>query len=100
MRAVLHQDLIALAGCLLRIPPPERPSFANLQIKLADAADRYRARTGRVHPIFGNGTLASSCVRVPNAAERRLDDTDYADCMIKALEAIVAFRRKQRVSMS
>ena len=98
MRAVLHQDIVSLATCMLAQPRPERQRFAALQIQLADAADRYRQKFGKGHSIYGNGTLASCCAKMPRAQERRLDDTDYADCLIKALEAVVAFRTKEGVA--
>lgn len=91
MRAVLHQDVVALARCLLLLAPADRRKFADLQISLTDQADVYRTESGRVHPFFGNGTLMSCCNGHQQDAERRVDDPDYADCMIKALEAIVAF---------
>lgn len=92
MRAVLHQDVVALARCLLPLAPEDRRTFADLQITLSDQADTYRNDFGRAHPFFGNGTLMSCCNGQRQDAERRIDNLDYADCMIKALEAIVAFR--------
>ena len=92
MRAVLHQDVVALARCLLLLAPADRRNFADLQIALSDQADVYRNESGRAHQFFGNGTLMSCCKGHRQDAERRVDDPDYADCMIKALEAIVAFR--------
>ena len=93
MRAVLHQDIVSLARCLLALPRKERRPFADLQVKLTDAADRYRVRFGRAHALYGNGTLASCCSQNESVSERRLDDPDYADCMIQALEAVVSFRK-------
>jgi hypothetical protein len=92
MRAVLHRDIVALAKCLLALPCQQRASFATLQLQLAHAADCYRIRFGKVHEIYGNGTLGSCCAKAPYQSERPLDDPDYVDCMIKALEAAVAFR--------
>ncbi|MDR6266271.1 hypothetical protein GGE09_003287 [Roseobacter sp. N2S] len=92
MRAVLHQDVVALARCLLPLAPADRRRFADLQIVLSNQADVFRAEFGRIHPFFGNGTLMSCCSGHQQDAERRIDDPDYADCMIKALEAILAFR--------
>jgi hypothetical protein len=96
MRAVLHQDIVALAGSLVPVEPTQRHHLAELLIKLTDLADRHRIKCGYAHPLFGNGTLLSGCAQMSKPAERRLDDLDYADCMIKALEAVVAFRLQQR----
>lgn len=92
MRAVLHQDIVSLATSLLAQPTAERSAFAALQLKLTDAADRYRKRFGKAHALYGNGTLSSCCAKMPKELERRLDDAEYAECLIKALEAVVAFR--------
>lgn len=96
MRAVLHQDIVSLATCLMEQPVNERAPFAALQIKLAHAADRYRSRFGKAHTVFGNGTLASCCAKQRRSVEKRLDDAEYADCMIKALEAVVKFRNEHK----
>jgi hypothetical protein len=31
---------------------------------------------------------------LPSRPERRLDDVEYADCVIKALEAVLHFRKQ------
>ncbi|WP_069299646.1 hypothetical protein [Neptunicoccus sediminis] len=92
MRAVLHQDIVALACCLLVLPASEQGRAARRLVALTARADCYRTREGRVHPLYGNGTLSSCCQSVPKAAERRLDDPDYGACLIRALEAVLAFR--------
>lgn len=93
MRAVLHQDLTALAKCLIPLDDRDRRAYADLQIKLATSADRYRKKFGKSHPMYGNGTLASCCVG-GGKDEPRIDDNAYAECLIHSLEAILAFRRK------
>ena len=95
MRAVLHQDIVALATCLLSHPSVQREKFAAVKVAKAHKADLFRKRKGQVHHRFGDGTLASCCSRENALSERRLDDPDYADCMIKAIEAVVAFRRSE-----
>lgn len=95
MRAVLHQDIVALATCLLSHPSKHREKCAALKVAKAHKADLFRKRVGQVHHRFGDGTLASCCSRENALSERRLDDPDYAECMIKAIEAVVAFRREE-----
>lgn len=92
MRAVLHQDIVALARCLLVLPTSERGRAARHMVALTSRADCFRMQEGRVHPLYGNGTLSSCCQSAPKAAERRLDDPDYGECLIRALEAVLAFR--------
>ncbi|GGA22899.1 DUF7742 family protein [Neptunicoccus cionae] len=92
MRAVLHQDIVALACCLLALPSAQRKCAARRIVAFTARADRYRKCKGRAHPLYGNGTLQSCCQSVPKAQERRLDDPDYGDCLIRALETVLAFR--------
>jgi len=94
MRAVLHQDIVSLAKCLLVQPRCKRRNFAALQVRLTHAADRYRIRFGKAHTLYGDGTLMSCCAKLPSRPERRLDDVEYADCVIKALEAVLHFRKQ------
>ncbi len=98
MRAVLHQDIVALATCLLKQPSAKRSKFAAIMVAQAHNADLFRLHHGRAHYQFGDGTLASCCSRENALSERRLDDPDYAECMIKAIEAVAAFRHSQSAS--
>ena len=43
----------------------------------ADAADAWRLRTGRMHPIWGNGTLMAAALRRAAAPEPPLHDRAY-----------------------
>ncbi len=92
MRALLHQDIVALACCLRALPATARKLAAGQIVAWTAHADCYRLLTGRVHPLYGNGTLQSFCQSLPKAQEGRLDDPDYADCLIRALKAVRAFR--------
>ncbi|PLS22194.1 DUF7742 family protein [Neptunicoccus cionae] len=93
MRAVLHQDIVALACRLRFLPAAVRKLAAGQIVAWTAYADCYRLQTGRAHPLFGNGTLQSFCQSLPKAQEGRLDDPDYADCLIRALNAVRAFRK-------
>jgi hypothetical protein len=59
----------------------------------AEAADRYRKRLGRTHPLWGNGSLEGAGRSRPLAPPRSLSDTDFLACMALALAALVAHRR-------
>ncbi|APZ55064.1 hypothetical protein [Salipiger abyssi] len=93
MRPVLHGDLICAACALLSVPQGQRWRAARDLVARADAADRYRRRIGRAHAEWGNGTLMSAALSQAIAPERRLDDPDYADCLILVLEALRCHRR-------
>ena len=88
MRPVLHGDVICAACALLAVPRGGRWRLAREMVAQAKAADRYRRHFGRAHPSWGNGTLMAAALSRPVAPERRLDDPDYADCLILALEAV------------
>lgn len=93
MRQVLHQDIVALARCLGPVSKACRRKFALVQIGLAHAADLYRIRTGRAHPVYGNGTLMSCLAGLPRGDEATFDNLDFAECMVHALEAVIGFRK-------
>lgn len=89
MRPVLHGDLTNAARHLLALPASARPAACARLIAQADAADRYRKRFGRAHPHWGNGTLMAAARRLPLPTEPPLHDTDYANCLILVLTALI-----------
>lgn len=89
MRPVMHGDLTALARHLMALPAPERPTTCAQFIAQADAADRYRKRFGRAHPLWGNGTLMARARRAVLPAEPALGNPDYARCLILVLTALM-----------
>jgi len=92
MRRVLHQDIVALARCLLRVGVAQRTQYARRCVQVAGLGDRWRQRTGKAHPLFGDGTLQSACARLPKAAEGYPDEPEYAACLVTALESVIACR--------
>ena len=92
MRRVLHQDVVALARCLLCVGKTRRAAYARRCIEVAFEADHWRLSTGRAHPVLGDGTLQSACAALPKAAEGYPDDPDYAACLVAALEAVIDAR--------
>jgi hypothetical protein len=92
MRRVLHQDVVALARCLLCVGKMRRAAYARRCIQAASEADRWRLSTGRAHPVLGDGTLQSACAGLPKAAEGYPDDPDYAACLVVALQAVIHAR--------
>ncbi|WP_136442345.1 hypothetical protein [Pacificoceanicola onchidii] len=94
MRPVLHGDVRAAARALLSVPACAREGLARRLVAQAEAADRYRKRMGRAHPFWGNGTLMAAALgRGAVAADRRLDDVEFADCFVAVLEALKGRRR-------
>ncbi|APX88385.1 hypothetical protein BV394_00425 [Brevirhabdus pacifica] len=100
MRPILHADILRVARLLLAFPPAARPGLVARLLVRADAADRYRKRFRRAHPMWGNGSLggaaALSCTaRQRLAPERQAGDPDFAACMATVFSAVVEWRAAQ-----
>jgi len=90
MRPVLHGDVSAAARALLAAAAEDRQALGARLLDQAEAADRHRLRTGRLHPQWGNGSLMGAARRYPLAVEPGFDDPDYCACMILILQALRA----------
>ncbi|MCP5039078.1 MAG: hypothetical protein GY945_15905 [Rhodobacteraceae bacterium] len=93
MRRVLHGDVSAAACVLFLLPEDHRQAALHKMLAEADAADAYRQCRGRLHPLWGNGSLMSAALARPHCAEPFLDDPDYAACMALVF-TVLAKRRK------
>jgi hypothetical protein len=95
MRPILHGDLVAAARVICPLPSATRKQALQGLLERADAADRFRKRTGRAHPLWGNGSLmgaASACGTVPDS--RPVWDTVFLAAMAEAIEAVLAWRQR------
>jgi hypothetical protein len=92
MRAVLHGDVVAAARVLLALPDSARASCLDRMLDEARWADAYRKRTGRAHPLWGNGSLMAAALRRPARPEPALGDAEYCRCLIAVFEALLARR--------
>jgi hypothetical protein len=71
----------------------QRRAILSLLVK-ADAADRFRKRFGRAHPIWGNGSLMAVALGVDSGRDEPfLSDTDYLEAMAAVLDAVLDWRR-------
>ena len=91
MRAATHGDVVVAARALLGLPPSHWNGELVRWLQLADWADRFRKRTGRVHPFWGNGTLMSAvmALRGPAGGEPALSDPAYLEAFATVIEALV-----------
>lgn len=89
MRRVMHGDVVAAARALRALAPQDRPRAIARMIMEAEAADRYRKRFGRAHPLFGTGALMSAAARHPRPPEPDLGDVDYLDCLHAVFAALI-----------
>lgn len=95
MREFTHGDAVAAASALRTRPSETWERWLAACLDRAHAADRYRKRTGRVHPRWGNGSLMSAILCDMSVwPEPRLSDPDYAEALVAALEALIRWRRR------
>lgn len=80
MRPLLLSDVTAAARALLAVPEVGRHALCARLLREADWADRYARRLGKVHPLWGNGTLKAAAFRRVLAAESTFDDLAYCSC--------------------
>ncbi len=92
MRPVLHGDISAAARALLAAPPPERRRLCARRIAEAEQADHHARATGRLHPVFGNGSLMATARNRVLADEPDFDDLNYCQCFEMVLRCLVQFR--------
>lgn len=87
LRPVLPQDLSSLARALLVVPAPQRSNLCQHLFDLAEQAAGHVARTGQLHPQWGNGTLDAAARQCcgPLGAEPFWDDLNYINCLRIAL---------------
>ncbi len=79
---------IAAARALLAQPAPRRPFVLWRMLREAARAEAYRQASGRMHPVWGDGTLMASALRRPCTPEPSLEDADYRKCLIAVLTAL------------
>jgi hypothetical protein len=94
MRTITHGDVTAAARAVHGLPQNlQRRAILSLLVK-ADAADRFRKRFGRAHPIWGNGSLRAVALGVDSGRDEPfLSDTDYLEAMAAVLDAVLDWRR-------
>ncbi|MDH3262591.1 MAG: hypothetical protein OEM24_01180 [Paracoccaceae bacterium] len=92
MRALAPVDISVAARALLCFPGAARELAIARMVKEAEAADRYRKRLGRGHPLWGNGTLEAAARNRPLATPKSLSDCDYLSCLALVLDALLTHR--------
>lgn len=90
MRAVLCSDVTYAARVLLAAPAPARIELCNALFVQANVADKYSRRFGRMHPYWGDGTLAGAAHHHPMAPTRPWNDPAYAACLLLVLQHLAA----------
>ena len=89
MRAVHLSDLNMAARTLLAVPDTGRRNLAHLLIKNAHLADKYRKKTGRAHPRYGDGSLCAVCLPLARTAMPDRCDPRYLECLGIVIEGLL-----------
>lgn len=87
MRPVHLTDLDAAVRALLHLAEADWPLMAADVVKTTQAADKYRKRTRKTHPTFGNGSLSSTVSRQVKAPVQSCD-ARYRRCLAVLLGAL------------
>ncbi|WP_171099741.1 hypothetical protein [Ruegeria sp. HKCCD7255] len=98
MRPVLHGDVSAAARALLAVPATDRERLCGRMIAEAEAADQHVAQTGRLHPVFGNGSLMAAARGRHLADEPGFDNLSYCACFEMVLRHLIRFHANLRRS--
>lgn len=96
MRPLLHGDISSAARALLHAPPSSRRRLCARMIHEAEQADRYFRRNGRVHPVWGNGSLMSAARKRTLADEPGFDNVEYCRCLTMVLRGLIAHQAGTR----
>ena len=67
------------------VPPGRRELLSRMLVREADCADRFVRRLGKLHPLWGNGTLYGAASRRALAPEVSFDDPEYCRCLVLIL---------------
>lgn len=95
MRPVLHGDVIAAAQAVLCLPEAARAGALRVMMSRAAAADAYRKRLGRAHPLWGNGSLMALARRGPLPPAPALSDNEFCRCLALVFDTLVEWRAER-----
>ncbi|NIZ61613.1 hypothetical protein DL239_11560 [Sedimentitalea sp. CY04] len=90
MRPVLHGDVTSVARALLLVKPEERRAMCAQIFDQADLAGTYVQQHGRLHRLYGNGSLMAAARKYPLGDEPTFDNIDYCGCVMTVLGALMA----------
>lgn len=89
MRPVVHGDVVAAARVLWNSPDADHARLLARLLNEARWADAWRKRTGRAHPLWGDGTLMAAALMRRPGPEPSLADSRWLRCLATVLEGLV-----------
>lgn len=93
MRAVQLSDLMAAAQAMVLVADNDRVALRDRMLREAEMADRFTRTLGKIHPLWGNGTLKDVARRHGGDKGAALDDPAACDALILLLKGL---RRRPR----
>ena len=100
MRTVTQADVNAVARRLWAMPRADWGTMMHRALTNAHAADLYRKRFGRLHPVWGNGSLGAVFQFDPMLPpEPFWAETCFLEATSEAINAIVEWRKRQNVKI-
>lgn len=95
MRTITQGDVSVAARAIRGLPPDVQRHAISLLLEAAHAADIFRKRFGRAHPLWGNGSLmAAAMVAGGGRQDPFASDLPHLEAMAAVIEAILDWRRR------
>jgi len=98
MRPVLHGDVSSMARMLLQVAPSARQTLCARVFCEADWAEAHVRLSGRLHPLWGNGSLMSAARKRVLADEPGFDDIDYCRCFELVLRLLITHQITHQIT--
>lgn len=89
----MHGDVSSAARALLTVPKGDRERVCRTLMLQATTADLFVQRVGRLHPVWGNGSLMAVARRFALPPEPNFDVEDYSVCFETVLRLLREFRK-------
>ena len=92
MGPVSHGDVVAAARRLYLLPEAGRADALQRLLDQASWAHVFRRATGRVHALWGDGSLMAAAMAAPLPPEPSLADADYCGCLAMVFDRLAEWR--------
>lgn len=98
MRPVLVGDVFSLAARLAQFPQADRHDHCLRLLQETEAADKYRKKLGRIHPLWGNGSLMGrvGCGAYSCASGPAFQSEEFCACVGEVLVCLQVWRAYKR----
>ena len=98
LRPIAHVDIASVALAIMELGDDVRPKMIFAIFTKSDAADAYRKRFRRAHPLWGNGSLMSVVVVRDLPGEPFFGDPVYCRAFVDVLEALILWKCEKRTT--